>query len=136
MTNSEDLVCDYDCCKMILENPVTLLCGNTLCKEHLDNFDEKFTCFFCNEEHQIPKNGFIINKTIAKIINNYVNSNPLRNKIQASFEELSESIEDYVKIDPDVFVFDYFAEIRNKVDLHREELKKEVDQKSDEILIN
>ena len=58
----------------------------------------------------------------------------MRNKIQASFEELSESIEDYVKIDPDVFVFDYFAEIRNKVDLHREELKKEVDQKSNEIL--
>ena len=62
--------------------------------------------------------------------------NPLRKKIKLSFEELSESIDDYEKIDPEGFVYDYFGEIRNKVDLHREELKKEVDQKSDEILIN
>ena len=134
MTNSEDLVCDYDCCKMILESPVTLPCGNTLCKEHLDKFYEKFTCFLCNEEHQIPKNGFVINKTTNKIINNYINLNPLRKKIKASFEHLSQSIDDYEKVDPDSFVYDYFAEIRNKVDLHREELKREVDQKSDEII--
>ena len=55
---------------MILENPATLPCGNTLCKEHLEKFDEKFNCFLCNEEHQKPKNGFVINKTFNKIINN------------------------------------------------------------------
>ena len=68
------------------------------------------------------------------MINNYFNLNPLRRKIKQSFEELSESMNDYENIDPDVYVFDYFGEIRNKVDLHREELKKEVDQKSDEII--
>ncbi len=36
MMDCEDLICEYDCCKLILENPVTLVCGNNLCKEHLD----------------------------------------------------------------------------------------------------
>ena len=70
MTNSQDLICEYDCRKMILEKPVTLPCGNTLCKEHLEKFDEKFNWFLCNEEHQKPKNGFVINKTFNTIINN------------------------------------------------------------------
>ena len=134
MTNSQDLICKYDCRKMILENPATLPCGNTLCKEHLDKFHQNFNCFLCNEEHQIPKNGFVINKTFINIINNYINSSPLIKRIKLSFKELSESIDDYEKIDPDGFVYDYFGEIRSKVDLHCEELKKEVDQKSNEIL--
>ena len=130
----DSLICELDCCKLILENPVTLLCGNTLCKEHFDKFNDKFICYFCKKEHQVPEDGFVINKTTNNIINNYINMNPLRKKIKESFEELSESIEEYEKIEPDGYVFDYFSDKRNKVDLHREELKKEIDQKSDEII--
>ena len=132
--NFEDLVCQYDDCKLIIENPVTLPCGNSLCKEHLEKFNEKFMCYFCNEEHQIPTNGFVTNIMITNIINNLINMNPLRKNIKESFEKLSESIDDYIKIDPNVYVFDYYGEIRNRVDLHREELKKEIDKRSDEII--
>ena len=131
MTNPIDLICEYECCKLILENPVALPCGNTLCREHLTELNDKFICYFCKEEHLIPANGFVINKTTNKIVNNYFQLNPLRTKIKELFEELNESIEDYQKLDPNVYVFDYFGEIRNKVDLHREELKKEIDQRSD-----
>ena len=130
----DSLICELDCCKLILENPVTLLCGNTLCKAHLEKFKDKFICYFCKKEHQVPEDGFVINKTTNKIINDYFRLNPLRKKIKESFEELSESIEEYEKIEPDGYVFDYFSDKRNKVDLHREELKKEIDQKSDEII--
>ena len=134
MMNLEDFICEYDCCKLILEDPVTLPCGNTLCLEHLNKFNDKFICYFCKGEHQIPVNGFLINKKITKMIENHFNFNTLRNKIKTSFEELSESIEEYENINPGCFVFDYFADIRNKVDLHREELKKEIDERSDEII--
>jgi len=52
------IVCQYDRCKLILENPITLPCGNSICQHHLEGISEKFDCMFCNEEHQIPKNGF------------------------------------------------------------------------------
>ena len=55
----EGLVCEYEGCNMIYENPVTLLCGNSLCRQHLDNKhddNEKFQCPFCLNEHQIPYN--------------------------------------------------------------------------------
>ena len=134
MMDCEDLICEYDCCKLILENPVTLVCGNNLCKEHLDKFSDKFICYICKEEHLIPANGFVINNTMAKMVNKYINFNPLRKKIKESYDELSDSIENYEKVDPDSYVFDYFSEIRNKVDLHREELKKEIDHISDQII--
>ena len=36
-----ELKCQYEDCGLILEKPVTLLCGKTLCKEHLDDFETK-----------------------------------------------------------------------------------------------
>ena len=49
------LICEYDKCKLILEVPITLPCGNTLCEQHVKQFDENFKCFFCAEYHEMPK---------------------------------------------------------------------------------
>ena len=61
MNSLKLLECDY--CKLILEKPVTLPCGKTLCQHHLEDTNEnKYSCTFClGEEHQIPKNGFKLN---------------------------------------------------------------------------
>ena len=132
MTNLDGLVCEW--CKLILEDPVTLACGNTLCLEHLKEFNKKFNCYFCKKEHQIPDDGLMINKTINIMINNFYNLNPLREKIKISFNKLDESIQDYEDIDPECYVFDYFGEIRSKVDLNCVRLKKEIDSKSGETM--
>ena len=134
MIDVEYLLCELDCCRLILEKPVTLPCGNTLCEEHLKNCQRTFTCCFCNREHQKPDNGFFISKTVTRMIDNYYNLNPLRRKVKESFEELNESMDDYENIDPDVYIYDYFAKARNKVDLHREELIKEISEISEEII--
>ncbi len=52
--NLEALVCEYEGCNLIYENPVTLTCGNSLCLQHLEKFDEKLKCPFCFDEHQVP----------------------------------------------------------------------------------
>ena len=125
----EDIICDE--CKLI---PIALPCGSTLCQEHIEKFNDNFTCSQCNDEHQIPRNGYSINKKMIKIIDNYINFDQLRKETIKSFDCLNETINEYESINPDGFVYDYFSEIRNKVDLHREELKKEIDDKSDEII--
>jgi WD40 repeat protein len=129
----EDIICDK--CQLILESPVTLPCGNTLCKVHLEGFNEKFKCSFCDREHLIDdQDGFAINKKMIKIINNYINFDRLRKETIESLNNLNELINEYESINPDDFVYEYFRDLRNKVDLHREELKKEVDDKSDELI--
>ena len=48
-------------CHLIYENPITLQCKNSLCKQHLDQFDDKFECFFCKIEHLVCEDWFNIN---------------------------------------------------------------------------
>ena len=105
----EDIICDE--CKLILENPVTLPCSHTLCHQHLENFNDNFTCSQCNDEHQIPKNGFAINKKMINIINDYISFDQLRKETMKSFDSLNESISEYEKINPDGFIHDFFSEV-------------------------
>ena len=126
----EAFVCEYEGCNLIYENPVTLLCGSSLCQQHLEKFDDKFQCPFCFEEHQKPS----ISKAITKMIDYNIQLDPMRKKVKESFENLDETIKNYEDIQSDNYIDSYFFEIRNKVDLHREELKKEIDDKSDEII--
>jgi len=79
---------------LIYENPVTLPCGNSLCKHHLDeSCDDKFMCQFCKEDHLIPKNGFGISKTITELIEVNVQFNYLRSEMKQTFDSLDGSIE-------------------------------------------
>ena len=132
--NCNPLKCQYEECGLIMEKPVTLLCGHTLCIQHLNGLEIKFKCFFCPKQHTVPEDGFCVNKTIEKMIENFYQSDPLRKKIKESFDKLNESFRDYECIDPDVYIYDYFAEIRNKVDLHKEELVKEINERSEKII--
>jgi WD40 repeat protein len=132
--SSEGLICEYKDCCLILENPITLSCGFTLCQKHLEKFSDNFECFFCDKVHQMPNEGFGVNRSLNKIIDAYFENDPLKQKIRKSFENLSESIDNYLSIIPDAYVYDYFEKIRNKLDLHREELFKEITERSDEML--
>ena len=122
--NLTPFFCEYDGCNLIYqENLVTLPCGSSMCQRHLN---ERFECPFCFKEHQLSLTNKEINETIKL--------DPMRKKIKDTFDNLNESIKKYQDIESDVYIYNYFYEIRNKVDLHREELKKEIDDKSEEII--
>ena len=128
------IVCQFEGCKMIFEHPVTLPCGYSLCKKHLIEYDEKFECSFCHDQHQIPNNGFSTNKTIDLLLESFFEIDPLRKEIRTSFDKLNEIIYEYEKFDPEGYIFDNAGDIINKVDLHREELIKEINEKYDEMI--
>ena len=128
------LICEYNDCKLIYENPVILPCGHSLCKHHLTNNHDKFMCYFCQYEHQMPSNGFAINIAINRMIESYMQSSPLRKETIEAFDRLSQTINEYEMIDREKYVYDYFEDIRNKVDLHREELIKKINERSELII--
>ena len=132
--NSEGFVCEYKDCKLILECPVTLSCGNSLCQKHLENCSDTFSCFFCDENHHKPINGFVINKSMAKIVDNYFEMDPIKSEIRKLLNTLTDAIKNYDQIEPDAYVYEYFEDIRFKIDLHREEMMKEITDRSEEML--
>ena len=132
----KELKCQYKDCELILENPVTLLCGNTLCRQHLDEFEIKFKCPFCHKQHSVPEDGFFVNESIEQEIERFYQSDPLRKKVKESLIKLNDIIYDYEKIDPECYVFDYIGEIVNRIDLHREELIEEIAKIIEKIIMS
>jgi hypothetical protein len=135
MNKENPYVCQHPDCNFYYKDPIMLPCGSTICKEHLDKVDDNKIekCWFCNEEHLIPENGFVINKTVDNIMRLYYHLDPLHKEVIKSFDDLELSIENYEKINPEEQIFDYFGQIQNRVDLHRESLIKQINDKSDEI---
>ena len=99
-----ELKCQYEDCGLILENPVRLLCGNTLCRQHLDEYETKFKCPFCHKQHSVPEDGFFVNQEIEQMIKNYYQSNPLRKEIKDALSKLNEIVYDYDHIDPQSYI--------------------------------
>ena len=65
MNIKDELTCKY--CKQIFNNPITLSCGDSICKHHIEelisnNTSNKFACPLCNEE--ILNQNLSVNKIL------------------------------------------------------------------------
>ena len=72
---------DCDHCNNLLVDPVAIVCGNSVCKKHLDELMEAspkesntFLCKLCDDEHYIPKKGFAINKRFQNALDIKLNT--------------------------------------------------------------
>ena len=123
--------------------PITLTCGETICKYHLEHSsftkDKKFKCDICAKEHIFPDGGFPINKTIQKMLQIHLDrldrGESFKNA-KLSFDLLSAKYKSFELInqDPAFFIDEYFADLVNKIDIKREEVKLEIDNHYDKLL--
>jgi hypothetical protein len=137
---------DCDLCNKLLIDPIVLPCGNCICKAHLNelltNISKEtgtFICCICKDEHQIPKNGFIIQKKLQNLIKlelNLLEPSPLYEECKKEIEEAKEKVVkiEQLKKDPESYIYDYFEDIKRQVDIRREDLKLKIDTYSDEII--
>ena len=148
----------FDCeqCNQLLVDPVSLPCGYSLCKRHLDekldrapkriklmeaNTQESniFLCELCKENHYIPENGFAINRRIQNGLNikfNTLKLNPVYEECKVKITDVKNNIQNIKNLqrDPENHIFEYFEELKRQVDLRREELKLKLDNCSEEII--
>ena len=127
-------LCDLMDCRLFLDKPITLPCGYTICMHHLDTFSSTFKCEICQEEHMIPQSGFQINKKLMKQIESKVHLSGLHKQTEKALEALKKNCEKISLTDPDELIYNYFLNIRNKIDLHREISINKINEKSDRLI--
>jgi uncharacterized UBP type Zn finger protein len=130
----------------MMVDPITLVCGYTICKSHLDkmindstNKKNMFNCEMCNKEHYVPNGGFVINKHIQKALEfkfHDFKPSPIFDECKQIIKETKESADKVQTIsnDPENFIYEYFSDLKRKVDLRREELKLKIDEYSDQLV--
>ena len=108
----------FDCeqCNQLLIDPVTLPCGYSVCKSHLDGLLKKtpkemnkFECQLCKEKHYIPEKGFFVNKRIQNGLNIKLNSlklNPVYEECKKEINDAKNNIEkiEHLEKDPENFI--------------------------------
>lgn len=109
------LICNY--CDNIIEKPITLPCGNTICLNHTE--DAFFKCKQCNKQHTKPPEGFSITKTIEKLLSSKIGEKLKLlklslNKLKTNVEELNNISQNSID-----FINDYFMKLENQVKSER-----------------
>jgi WD40 repeat protein len=139
----ELLVCKYNNCNKFFEEPIILSCGTSVCKSHLDDIlqdknveNGKFSCKMCNNKHEVPVDGFIINRDLKKFFEDDSHLSDKQKKVKDLYNEFEMNIFSLKKIleNPFNYLHDYTSELKRQVDLQREELKTKIDEISLDII--
>jgi hypothetical protein len=127
-------ICDLKECKLYLENPIVLPCGSTICKEHVENHEDTYYCTLCDKAHVIPENGFPINEMVIKYNEIRIQLNETEKITIDSYGKLERKIQEQIGLNSENLIYEYFSNLRNQVDLHREQMIEEIHKRSEEIL--
>jgi hypothetical protein len=136
LTLKSQLTCSY--CSRIVKNPILLPCDDSICGEHLSETnvvkENKIRCKECNKEFEVTCDEFRTIKSLNKLIESqsYLSGEErslkqeLEDKIRKFFQFYDDFVQTREKIDS--VVFEYFQEMRNQIDEHREKLKEKIDE--------
>jgi hypothetical protein len=123
----EILTCQV--CQILYIDPVILPCMETICRKHvdeqMDSTSNEFKCYFCNENHQIPKNGFREDTKINTLIGFWHKNYP-------TVESL-EQIEQYLN-EPGELLNEDFSKLRENIEQDRKVQKAHIDSIYDNLL--
>lgn len=135
---------DCGICSQLMVEPVTLPCGKTVCKCHLDIFVdyssyETFECALCHKQHSVPEDGFKINECLQNALDtelNTISGGQLFVECTEYIELITQTINkiQLLKDDPGQHIYEYFEDCKRKVDMRRETLKAEIDQYSEGLI--
>ena len=132
-------------CKEIFKSPVFLLCGHSICKHHVDEVlkdinndieNREIECLICQRFHRISESVvFTPNKTIESLIEKNMDKINLGEEYKSAVDRCNifgDLLDKFNKIknDPDMRINTVISELKNKVDLRREELKQEIDKET------
>ena len=135
MNYKEDLTCKN--CKIILNEPISLPCGCWICNHHVTHECAKrkktIKCISCKKYYYIPQDGYRINKTAKKLLEQEMflsqEEKQFKESLQHEFNELQRQLET-IKTN----THERFNEIRVKIETRNSLLKLQIDNISNQII--
>lgn len=133
------LACSH--CSRTLQSPVTLICGATICKHHVDSaiIGNEYVCGSCYSVHSRPEGDFRINEILENILRSKLSSLHFGDEYQSAVDAVAK-LEDLIsryhllKNDPHYEIYELVADFKNSIDLKREHLKLEIDVKAEKLI--
>ncbi len=137
---------DCQLCNKLLVDPVVMACGKFICKIHLERLlthesKEKntFICEICQEEHFIPKKGFVVSDRLQGLLDVELNKlapSPMFEECRKEIEKAKENVNEIGLLEKngENYIYEYFEDIKRQVDIRREDLKFKIDTYSDQII--
>jgi hypothetical protein len=121
-------------CECILQSPVFLPCGISICQKHITEQNSNvFYCQTCHNDHIVPDTGFAPNNAVIFLIDfNLVDYKKAKNachSLKSSIDELSS-----IKIDPHAHIERVLGELKHEIRSKRDALIVEIKTKSDKMI--
>jgi hypothetical protein len=126
-------------CKTIFNDPRSLPCGECLCNKCIVNeVDDKseFKCFCCDEMHNVPKNGFPVNKIVLSFLQMKPNAEIKFNvweefkkqlkQMKANLDNLNSSVDSSSEI-----VNEHCEMVKNQIETRTESLIQQIENYRD-----
>ena len=140
-----DYLINCEICNEELDKPVILPCFKSICLKHIiPSADSMYKCDICNRFHQIPEQGFTFDKRAAKLIEikqtkqpngNYIDLNKINlgtnnRDAKKACDQLDELLKqsDKFLVNPQSHITEYFNELKQKIDIHKEEIIRVLEQ--------
>lgn len=127
-------------CRRLLEKPVAICCGQTVCLKHVENLEnDVFYCKPCEQDHRIEKSSINVNKGYELLINANIKNINLGVEYKDAFElcqQLDRIIPEAQSLttDPSYFINDSMAKLKNKTEVLREQHKLLIDEQANKIV--
>ncbi len=129
-------------CEKILDRPVILPCGETVCGKHEEQFKSRETarCKICDKDHELGESeNFITNKVVECFLAGEISRLDFGENYKQAFKLLTELNDaqanyDEIKGTSEGILLEKCQAMRNKVDLIREEIIQKVNNCSKKVL--
>lgn len=127
-------------CSRVLEKPVTLPCGSSICLKHLESLQNRtYLCKLCDEDHHIEESNMIVSKALERLINSNVENLNLGCDYNDAFDfcngldQSLKNLEAWTN-EPMSFIKQTIDKLKNKTELIREERKLKIDEEAKKII--
>jgi hypothetical protein len=121
-------------CRNVLESPVSLPCGCSICLKHTRDVKVSILCCSCEIDHPLPSNGnFPPNKVAIKMLEAQINTLEFGKEQKEAkqscdrLEKLLNNIDSMLK-DPFNFIYEAVEFLKNAAQLKVDEMKLKLDE--------
>ena len=143
-SNLVDNILNCKKCAGRLDEPRILPCGNSICSHCVSSIQvnkiKKFECLVCDELHEMPKNGLPLNKTVLEMLSLeaiQVSRGKVFNALQKILKDIQkeQNLFEHYLTNPTDYIKEHFINLRNEVQLTAEELHEQIDDLSEEVIL-